>query len=131
MPQPAARQGDPVLGTDIHIILVPSFSGTTPVPTPHPFSGTLTSGTIPEVLVNGRPAAVTGSIATNAPPHVPIGGTFQRPPSNQGRVLAGSPSVLAGGTPMARAGDQVATCNDPSDLPTSTITGGSPDVVLG
>jgi uncharacterized Zn-binding protein involved in type VI secretion len=71
MPQPAARQNDPVTGTDTHILMVPSPGG--PVPTPTP-------------LVNGKP--------------------------------------------LARVGDQVATCHDPADLPTGTITAGSADVLV-
>jgi len=42
----------------------------------------------------------------------------------------GSPTVLVNGKPLARLGDQVATCNDPVDAPTSVISGGSPDVMV-
>lgn len=131
MPQPAARQGDPVVGTDIHIVLVPSPSGTVPTPTPHPFNGTITGSCSSDVMINGRPAAVQGSRATNTSPHMPMGGpTFAKPPTNAGTVLLGSPTVLVNGKLLARLGDQVITCNDPVDAPTSTITGGSPDVVV-
>lgn len=131
MPQPAARMNDPVTGTDIHIVLVPSVTGTVPTPTPHPFAGRLTGGLSNDVLINGRAAATQGSIAQLNTPHIPIGGpSFARPPSNQGRVLIGSVSVLVNGKPLARMGDQVATCNDPMDAPTSTITAGSPDVMV-
>lgn len=131
MPQPAARQGDPVTGTDIHIVLVPAPSGAVPTPTPHPFSGTITSGCSTDVMVNGRPAALQGSTAMNSSPHIPVGGpSFAKPPTNTGRVLLGSPTVLVNGRPMARLGDQVMTCNDPVDAPTSAITGGSADVVV-
>jgi uncharacterized Zn-binding protein involved in type VI secretion len=131
MPQPAARLGDPVTGTDIHIILVPSPSGTVPTPTPLPFAGTITGGCVTQVLVNGQPVAVQGSQATNMPPHLcPPPATFSRPPTNAGTVAAGSPTVLAGGQPVARLGDPVLTCNDPVDATTSTITGGSQDVVV-
>lgn len=131
MPQPAARMGDPVSGTDIHILLVPSPGGPVPTPTPLPFTGTVTGGCCSDVLVNGRPVAVTGSTASNAPLHLcPPPATFSKPPSNSGTVLAGSPTVLAGGQPVARVGDAVLTCNDPVDAPTSTITAGSVDVVV-
>ena len=43
MPQPAARQNDPVVGTDTHILLVPSPGGPVPTPTPLPFNGKLLS----------------------------------------------------------------------------------------
>ena len=32
--------------------------------------------------------------------------------------------------PLARLGDQVQTCNDPAPMPSSAITGGSPDVLV-
>jgi uncharacterized Zn-binding protein involved in type VI secretion len=132
MPQPAARQSDPVTGTDIHILLVPSPGGPVPTPTPLPFTGQLTTGLSTDVLINGRPAAVQGSVAQNTPPHIcPPPATFSKPPANQGLVLAGSATVLVNGRPLARMGDQVATCNDPADLPVATISAGSPDVLAG
>ena len=132
MPQPAARQNDPVTGTDVHILLVPSPGGPVPTPTPLPFAGQLMTGLSTDVLINGRPAAVQGSVAQNMPPHIcPPPASFSKPPTNQGRVLIGSPTVLVNGKPLARLGDQVATCNDPADLPSSAITGGSADVLVG
>jgi uncharacterized Zn-binding protein involved in type VI secretion len=132
MPQPAARQNDPVTGTDIHILLVPSPGGPVPTPTPLPFTGQLMTGLSADVLINGRPAAVQGSVAQNMPPHLcPPPATFSKPPTNQGRVLIGSPMVLVNGKPLARLGDQVATCNDPVDAPTCVISAGSPDVLVG
>lgn len=126
MPQPAARQNDPVVGTDTHILLVP---GVGPTPTPLPYLGQLALALSPDVLINGRPAATQGSISQQ-PPHIPPS-PFSKPPTNQGRVVIGSPTVLVNGKPLARMGDQVATCNDPVDLPVSTITAGSPDVLVG
>jgi uncharacterized Zn-binding protein involved in type VI secretion len=57
---------------------------------------------------------VTGSGATNNPPHMPTGGPFQNPPTNRGTVGKGSTSVLIGGKPAARSGDRVLTCADPA-----------------
>lgn len=132
MPQPAARQNDPVMGTDIHILLVPSPGGPVPTPTPLPFSGQLMIGLSADVLINGLPAAVQGSVAQNMPPHIcPPPASFSKPPTNQGMVLIGSPTVLVNGKPLARMGDQVATCNDPADMPVCTITAGSTDVLVG
>lgn len=88
---------------------------------PHPFAGTLTGGLSNDVMINGKPAAVVGSIATNSPPHIPAGGPFQRPPSNRGTVVSGSSTVFVNGKSLARHGDPVATCNDPVDAPTCTI----------
>jgi uncharacterized Zn-binding protein involved in type VI secretion len=127
---PAARQNDAVLGTDVHVVLVPSPGGPVPTPTPMPFNGRILSGTSTDVLVNGLPAAVVGSVAANVPPHLPTGGTFQKPPTNQGSVLTGSTTVLVNGKGFARLGDPVTTCNDPADAPTSQVAAGSPDVIV-
>jgi uncharacterized Zn-binding protein involved in type VI secretion len=130
MPQPVARQGDRVTGSDTHIVLVPSGSGTTPVPTPLPFAGAINGGVSSDVLVNGKPAALANSVAVNQPVHVPPPGTtFQKPPRNRGSVVTGSTTVLVNGSPLARVGDPVKTCNDPTDAPVSSIVSGSPDVL--
>jgi len=128
MPQPAARQNDPVIATDTHILV--SSGG--PVPTPLPFSGKLLTALSSDVLINGLPAATKDSIAQNLPPHIPAPSTsFSKPPTNQGKVVTGSPTVLVNGKPLARVGDPVLTCNDPVDLPVGTITAGSTDVLVG
>lgn len=116
---PAAKEGDRVLATDMHVVVPPAPA--TPVLTPLPFSGALTGGLSPDVNIMGRPAATVGSTADNVPGHVPPGGVFQRPPSNRGTVRVGSASVMINGRAAARAGDAVETCNDPTDLPAGTI----------
>ncbi|GAA0815920.1 PAAR domain-containing protein [Spirilliplanes yamanashiensis] len=118
-----AKMGDLVTGTDTHIVLVPSPGGPVPTPTPLPFAGTITGGCSTDVLIDGQPAAVVGSTATNNPPHVAPNGPFQIPPTNQGTVLLGSQTVLINGKPAARVGDSVQTCNDPAPAPTCTIQG--------
>jgi uncharacterized Zn-binding protein involved in type VI secretion len=127
MPQPAARQNDPVTGIDTHLII---FPGSGPTPTPLPYNGRLALALSPDVMINGRPAATVDSISVQVP-HVPPGGSFSKPPTNQGKVVTGSLSVLVNGKSLARMGDPVATCNDPVDLPVSSITAGSPDVLVG
>jgi uncharacterized Zn-binding protein involved in type VI secretion len=127
---PAAKQSDPVTGTDIHIVLVPSPGGPVPTPTPLPFNGTITGGCSPNVLIDKMPAAVVGSTATNVPPHIPPNGTFQVPPTNQGTVVVGSATVRINNKPAARVGDPVQTCNDPAPAPTGTI-GGASTVLIG
>jgi uncharacterized Zn-binding protein involved in type VI secretion len=121
MGQPAAKQGDQVLATDIHIILIPTPGGPVPTPLPHPFVGMLTGGLSTNVMIMGLPAAMLGSTADNIPPHIPQGGPFQRPPSNKGTLITGSPSVMINGSPAARNGDTALTCNDPADLPAGTV----------
>src|SRR4051812_45141752 len=121
MGKPAAKLGDQVVGTDIHIVLVPSSGGPVPTPRSLPFSGRIMTGCSTDVLIEGKPAAVHGSVALNLPPHVPTGGTFQKQPDNRGTVIAIGPLVLVNGKPLAKSGDKVLTCNDPTPAPNSTI----------
>lgn len=116
-----AKQGDKVVGIDTHVIMVPSPGGPVPTPTPMPFSGQLTASLKSSVLIEHKPAATKGSVATNAPAHVPAGGPFQKPPSNQGTVDEGSGTVLIEHDEAARMGDAVKTCNDPEDAPNGVI----------
>ena len=80
-----------------------------PTPIPHPFLGTLDTALSSDVFIDGMAAATVDSVATNMPPHIPQGGPFQAPPSNRGRIVAGSPSVSINGKMAARAGDQAIT----------------------
>lgn len=118
---PGAKQGDKVVGVDTHIVMIPSPGGPVPTPLPHPFNGTLTGGCSTDVMIGGAPAAVIGSTATNVPPHLPQGGPFQVPPTNQGTVLMGSTTVLINNKGAARSTDTVQTCNDPAPAPTCSI----------
>lgn len=127
----AARENDTVTAQDTHIVMIPSAWGTTPTPQPMPFVGRLTRGLSPDVQIDGAAAAVAGSVAVNQPPHIPAGGTFQRPPSNKGTVVMGSTTVLINGQRAARLGDQVTTCNDPVDAPAGRIISGSTVVEVG
>ena len=121
MGQPAAKQGDKVTGIDTHIIMVPSPGGPVPTPLPHPFNGILQDGLSNDVNIQGMPAATVNSVAKNTPPHVPQGGSFQKPPMNQGKIIMGSTRVFINGKPAARAGDTAMTCNDPADAPVGTV----------
>lgn len=122
MGQPAAKQGDQITATDTHIILVPAAAGApVPTPTPLPFAGILQSNLSTNVTIMGQPAATVGSIANNTPPHIPIGGSFSKPPSNMGQIMQGSATVFINGQPAARNGDPAMTCNDPVDLPVGTV----------
>ncbi len=121
MGQPAAKQGDQVVGTDIHIVMIPSPGGPVPTPLPHPYTGQLDGSLSGDVNIDGMPAAVQGSTATNMPSHVPQGGPFQKPPTNRATVQLGSATVRINGKPAARNGDKAMTCNDPADLPAGTV----------
>ena len=129
---PAAKQGDQVVGVDIHIVMVPSPGGPVPTPLPHPFMGILDSNLSNDVQVNGVPAAMVGSQASNTPPHLPTppGTTFSIPPTNKARVFMGSATVFVNGNPMARLGDMCMTCNDPTELPVGKIIAAS-NVLVG
>jgi uncharacterized Zn-binding protein involved in type VI secretion len=121
MGQPAAKQGDKVVAVDTHIILVPSPGGPVPTPIPHPFNGMIDASLSSNVMVMRMPAATQGSIADNIPPHIPMGGSFSKPPTNKAQIITGSPTVMINGKPAARNGDTALTCSDPVDLPNGTV----------
>ena len=83
----AAKQGDKIVATDVHIVLVPAPpSPPVPTPLPHPFSGPLNGSLSGNVNIQSLPAATVGSTADNVPPHIPTppGTAFQKPPANRG-----------------------------------------------
>jgi uncharacterized Zn-binding protein involved in type VI secretion len=121
MGQPAAKQGDQIVGVDTHIVMIPSPGGPVPTPLPHPFSGIIDGSLSSDVKIMGMPAATLNSTATNTPPHIPQGGPFQTPPSNRGQIIMGSATVLINGQGAARNGDTANTCNDPADMPVGTV----------
>jgi uncharacterized Zn-binding protein involved in type VI secretion len=135
MGQPAATQGDQIVGTDTHVVMVPPPAPGPPVPTPlpHPFAGVVNGGLSNDVRIMGRPAAVVGSTADNAPPHLPtpLGTAFQRPPGNKATIQSGSATVRINGKPAARSGDTAVTCNDPADLPAGTVVAAAGTVTIG
>ncbi len=120
---PAATANSTVVAVDTHIVLVPTPGGPVPTPLPHPFNGVINGGLVTTVKINGQPAAVVNSTATNTPAHIPTppGTAFQKPPANRGTVFMGSFSVQIGGQAAARNGDPVTTCNDPADVPVGQI----------
>jgi uncharacterized Zn-binding protein involved in type VI secretion len=111
MGAPAAKQGDRVTATDLHLIQPPGSSP--PATVPHPFSGPLSQQLSSDVRILGRAAATVGSVANNTPPHIPQGGTFVNPPANRGSIRSGSATVRINGKAAARAGDHAETCADP------------------
>jgi uncharacterized Zn-binding protein involved in type VI secretion len=124
MGQPAAKQGDQIVATDTHIVLVPSPPGApVPTPLPHPFTGILDGSLSSDVTIMGMPAATVDSTATNTPSHTPTppGTSFVNPPANKGTVTIGSSTVTINGKGVARNGDTAKTCNDPADLPVGTV----------
>lgn len=120
---PAAKQGDKIVATDTHIVLVPSPGGPVPTPLPHPFMGIIDGNLSANVKIGGMPAATVGSTATNTPPHIPTppGVSFQVPPTNRATIQLGSTTVTVNGKPLARNGDPAFTCNDPAPLPIGKV----------
>lgn len=132
MGRPAAKKGDQIIGVDIHIVMVPTPVGPTPVPQPTPFRGEIKTGVSANVFINKKNAATFGSGAKNVPPHIPIGGFFQKPPANKSSVLIGSFTVFINNKPAARSNDICLDCNDPVDLPTGlVVVKGKSNVFIG
>ncbi|OZG73975.1 hypothetical protein BTA51_09350 [Hahella sp. CCB-MM4] len=121
MGMPGAKQGDQVVAVDTHIVLIPSPGGPIPTPLPNPFNGIINESLSSNVKIMGMPAATVGSVANNIPPHIPVGGPFQTPPSNRGKIIMGSATVFINNKMAARAGDTALTCNDPTELPIGTV----------
>ena len=121
MGQPAAKKGDQVMATDIHIVMIPAGPAPVPTPLPHPFVGIIDGELSADVNIMGMPAATVDSTASNTPPHIPQGGPFQSPPSNKATIKVGSATVNINGKMAARNGDMAETCNDPSDLPAGSV----------
>jgi len=119
MGQPAAKKGDQVVAKDFHLIQPPGTAP--PLSTPHPFAGVIDGGLSSNVKIMGMPAATKDSTATNTPAHLPIGGTFVKPPSNKAAIMTGSPTVKINGKPASRNGDTAKTCNDPADAPVGSV----------
>jgi uncharacterized Zn-binding protein involved in type VI secretion len=122
MGPPAARQGDNITAIDMHLIQPPPTAS--PVMVPHPFSGIIDGAVSLDVTIGGAAAATIGSTATNTPPHIPIGGTFVIPPTNQATITAGSGSVTINGKGAARSGDQARTCDDTGAIGGTVVAAG-------
>lgn len=98
---PAAKALDPLLGIDIHIMQPPGPVPPLPLPNPYigmvfdpmdfvPFLGATTR-------IGGLPRAQAGSAGQALPPHLPIGGVFVKPPSNESEIFMGSAVVSIDG----------------------------------
>ena len=124
MGQPAAKEGDKIVGVDTHIVMVPAPPAPpVPTPLPHPFSGTINGGLSSDVNIMGKAAATVDSTADNSPKHIatPPGTSFQKSPANKGTIKMGSTTVNINGKQAARNGDTAETCNDPADMPVGTV----------
>lgn len=129
MGKPAAKQGDRITATDMHLIQPPG--PVSPVIVPHQFSGIIDGSLSSDVKIEGKAAATLTSTATNTPSHIPQGGTFVIPPTNKGTIISGSATVFINKKPAARAGDKAITCNDPAPLPVGTVVVPQSKVLIG
>ena len=132
MAQPAAKKGDQVVGTDIHIVMVPQPTGSpVPTPLPHPLKGILDGNLSPNVKIMGQPATTMGSTASNQPPHFPTppGTSFQVPPQNRATIIMGSATVRINGKQAARNGDRAQSCFDVPGPPSTIVAVGT--VMIG
>ncbi len=123
MGTPAAVMGDRITGICPNH-LIPGPLGV-PVPAgPLPFSAPVVVGVVPTVLITGKAAVTATCSGLNTPPHVGLhpSDPFLGPPVQIGRVLVGSPTVLAGGKPLARLGSSVTCCVAPGVLAASAST---------
>jgi uncharacterized Zn-binding protein involved in type VI secretion len=120
-----AAEGDKVAGFDIHKMVVPSGSGTSVVPLPHPYLGKLVEGLSNNVKINGHNAATKGSISKHDHPvHNQLPGTikFEKNPAKEGEVTNGTgKKVKINGKEAAVVGSTVTTCNDTGAKDNSVI----------
>jgi uncharacterized Zn-binding protein involved in type VI secretion len=126
---PAAVAGDQITGICIgHVIPGPPVGNPVPGP-PFPFSAPLTLGLSTSVLICGKPAALMGSSGFNTPPHVGLHPTdpFFAPPTQQGRVVSGSTTVLVENKPLATMSSQCTMCLAPA----TTLVASAATVLVG
>ena len=92
---PAAKHGDPQLGVDIHLCIVPPGTPV-PLPTPHisvvfdPFDYIPFIGATTTVMGMKRANAGTSGIVVHIPPGFP----FAKPPEKDDELFMGSATVL-------------------------------------
>jgi len=128
---------DPVLGLDIHTVLMPPVG--IPTPIPMPFMGMVfdplgmaiglgincaLGGSAGLVLVNGLPATNCGTGVTNLMtcPHLPAPGPFAMGlPDNDAELLFGALDVTFAGASPVRFGEVAFSCSDPVRMPTSIV----------
>jgi uncharacterized Zn-binding protein involved in type VI secretion len=100
---PVIKHFDPVMGIDIHVVVLPP-SVPTPMPHPHiamiidPMDYVPVMGA--KVFIGGLPRGAAGT-AGKSIPHIPMGGPFVKPPTNEDEIFMGSTTVRAEGEPLS------------------------------
>lgn len=116
MSAPAIKHLDPVIGVDVHIIQPPG--PVPPVPIPHPYVGIVfdPADYIPiigsTISIHGMPRAIAGTAGKAVPSHIPIGGTFIKPPGNEDEDFMGSSTVQFDGDAATYGGLPALSCHD-------------------
>ena len=109
---PAAKHGDPQLGVDIHLCIVPPGQPT-PLPTPHmsivfdPFDYVPFLGATVTVCGMKRATAGTNAIVIHIPPGFPFSPKL---PDKDDELFMGSSTVVADGDPMSHVSHPVLGC---------------------
>ena len=101
---PAAKHGDPQMGVDIHLCIVPPSPSPVPLPTPHmsvvfdPFDYLPILGATVTVCGMKRAVAGTAGKAVHIPPGFPFAPKI---PDTDDEVFMGSATVVADGDPFS------------------------------
>ena len=109
---PAAKHGDPQIGVDIHLCIVPPGTPV-PLPTPHmsvvfdPFDYIPIIGATITVSGMKRATAGTAGIVVHIPPGFPFAPKL---PDKDDEVFMGSATVVADGDPMSHIAHPVLSC---------------------
>lgn len=127
----AAKEGDQIISVDVHTIMIPTPGGPVPTPIPHPFVGEIDGDLSSDVNIDGKPAATVDSTASNNPPHIPMGGPFQSPPDDSGKITEGSSTVNINGKAAARLLDSAETCEDSGNLVPPMVVVANSTVMIG
>src|SRR5262245_15445774 len=131
MGKPGAKKLDKIVSVtpgDVHIIITPAG---VPTPIPHPCNSIIKDSVATTVKVSGQPGAVKGSISKHTPPHIPQGGSFSKPPMNQGEIfITTSLQVYYEDKEAAVLGDTAKMCADPVDQPVGKVSGTAATVLV-
>jgi len=123
------------VGHDNHLVLEQVGSTVTPKRLNLEFNGVIDAGVSSNVKINGKPAAVATSTASNTPKHElqlqPNQSFPSPPPSNSGTITAGSGTVRINRQPAARAGDPAVSCHDFDGESPMVVVLGKPSVFIG
>ena len=123
------RQNDIIDGQCLSHKIIGSNGSAVPAP-PMKFSAPITVGCARSVSVEGVALALEGSSGVNTPAHTPVLHPSDRsvaPPTQQGKVVKGSRTVLVEGKGAAFSGCDVTECQGAR----ATVVGSGSSVEIG